>query len=106
MPSMNAITTQMINELIRLAEIAKRTKDERPVEAYLSNLTFDQQAEFLALVWYGRDDAVDGPIPFDEQVEYAKKNVDDASSYIAAKSLVLADYLRNGLSLLRERGEG
>lgn len=103
---MKAITQAMVQHLIALAETAKVTSDKRPIQAYLESLSSDQQAEFLALMWYGRNDAIDGPIPFNEHVQYAKeKNMDHAGAYMAGKVLVLADYLRDALRLLGERNE-
>jgi len=102
---MKTITAEMVQHLIGLAETAKSTNNEMPVQNYIDGLEPEQQAEFLALMWLGRNDAVDGPIPFVEHVEYAKTNLDHAGSYMSEKSAVLADYLRNGIKLMKDRGE-
>ena len=99
---MKTTIATMANKLISISERARETDDERPIEDYLNSRTPDEQAELLGLMWYGRDD--DGP--FTERVQDAKADLHAVAGYMAEKSLLLPDYLRNGLRLLEERNGG
>ena len=102
---MNAITLPMVEHVIALAEEAKGTEDAGQLEIYINGLTKDQQAELQALMWYGRDDAADDPIPFAEYLEFSKTNLESVASYMGEKISLLPGYLREGLRLVAERNE-
>lgn len=74
---------------------------------YISGLTECEQAELLALMWQGRNDAIDGRIPFAEQLIHAKDTVNEGTAnYISEKSSVLRGYLQNGLRLIKAEANG
>jgi len=102
---MNAITLPMVEHVIALAEEARGTEDAGQLETYINGLTKNQQAELQALMWYGRDDAADDPIPFAEYLEFSTTNLDSVASYMGDKIALLPDYLRKGLQLVAERNE-
>jgi hypothetical protein len=102
---MNAITLPMVEHVIALADEAKGTEDTGQLESYINALTKAQQAELQALMWYGRDDSADDPIPFVEYLEFSNTNLDSVASYMGEKISQLPGYLREGLRLIAERNE-
>ena len=103
---MLAITLPMVEHVIALADEAKDTEDAGQLETYINELTKNQQAELQALMWYGRDDTTDDPIPFAEYLEFSNTNLDSVASYMGEKVAQLPGYLREGLRLVTERNEG
>lgn len=103
---MLAITVPMVEHVIALADEAQGTEDAGQLETYINELTKVQQAELQALMWYGRDDTADDPIPFAEYLEFSNTNLDSVASYMGEKVAQLPAYLREGLRLVTERNEG
>jgi hypothetical protein len=102
---MHAITLAIVEHVIALAEEAKGTEDAAQLETYINGLTKEQQAELQALMWYGRDDVADDPIPFAEYLEFSNTNLDSVATYMGEKISLLPGYLREGLRLVAERNE-
>jgi len=101
---MKTLTRSKVHEVITLADMAKadstRASDAR-LERFIKAMPKEEQIELLALMWMGRDDAVDDPISYEEHVEYARRDGDEnAAGYISEKVLMLGEYLRHGLDLL------
>ena len=102
---MLAITLPMVEQVITLADEAKGSEDVGELEAYINAMTKNQQAELQALMWYGRDDTPDDPIPFAEYLEFSNTNLDSVAAHMGEKISQLPDYLREGLRLVTERNE-
>jgi hypothetical protein len=102
---MHSISLPIVEHVIALADEAKGTEDASQLETYINELTKEQQAELQALMWYGRDDNEDDPIPFAEYLEFSNTNLDSVATYMGEKIVQLPDYLREGLRLVAERNE-
>lgn len=78
--------------------------EQSQVMTILEELSTDELAYVMALMWFGRGDGEAEPgATFESFLDYAKKEIDEMSvSYIAAKPL--GSYLSKGLMRL-EKGE-
>jgi hypothetical protein len=99
---MKTLKQETVNEIIKLAE-QEGSNRRAALRKYIDELSGEEQAELVALMSFGRNDAVDGPIPFEEHAEHARNLMDGGvGSYLAGK-VPLAQYLRDGLKLLKDK---
>ena len=80
-------------------EIEKAFKPEperEKLEKFIDDLSDDEKAELMALMWLGRDGG-----EWEYLLNHARGEIDDAARYIAEKA-PLATYLKKGIERAKE----